>query len=176
MSGAAHHRGKSRQDYETPLSFLHAFETRFGPIGVDLAATEKNTKAHLFITPEEDSLSANWSTLSQWGWAVWLFLNPPFGNIAPWAEKCSLESCRGCRIALLVPASVGANWYRDFVHDKARVFFLNGRISFDGKNPFPRDCLLALYGETPGYEVWTWKERAVKPADERQLQLFGACD
>ena len=86
-----------------------------------------------------------------------LWLNPPFGKITPWAAKCHAEAAKGARIALLVPASIGSNWYRDNIHDRHRVLFLNGRIVFDGKNGFPKDCMLVIFGDEPGFDVWTWK-------------------
>ena len=61
------------------------------------------------------------------------------------------------RIYFLVPAAVGSNWFRGYVHKKALVLFLNGRLSFDGKAPYPKDCLLAVYGVKAGYDVWKWK-------------------
>ncbi len=69
----------------------------------------------------------------------------------------------GARIAFLVPAGVGSNWYRDFVHNKARVLALNGRLAFIEGKPkllYPKDCILCLYGPdfAPGFDVWSWKD------------------
>jgi phage N-6-adenine-methyltransferase len=162
VTGAANHRGASKQDYETPLELIEAVKDRFGEIVLDLAASGHNAKAIQWIDEECDSLKQDWvqSAFPHIGGLCWL--NPPFGNIAPWAKKCAEESARGCRIAFLVPASVGANWWRDYVHGKAAVYFLNGRVCFDGVNGFPKDCALCLYGEPPGYEVWTWKQRSAQ--------------
>lgn len=166
MPGAANHRGSSKQDYATPPSFIRAFERRFGSIAFDLAATADNSVVPDYYDEVTDSLSQKWYWLANG--EKWLWLNPPFGKIAPWAQKCR-EECRhpgpppttGPLIAFLVPASVDSNWWRDHVHEKARVYFLNGRLSFDGKNPFPKPCALCLYGVEPGYEVWSWKRRTV---------------
>jgi hypothetical protein len=62
------------------------------------------------------------------------------------------------RIFFLVPAGVGANWFARHVDKKALVLFLNGRLSFDGIAPYPKDCILACYGLKPGYEVWPWRD------------------
>ena len=85
-----------------------------------------------------------------------LFLNPEFSEIAPYSAKCLAESKREAKSALLVPASTGSLWYAHHVHDKALVLFLRPRLSFDGKAPYPKDCLLALHGERPGFETWDW--------------------
>lgn len=152
--------GKSRQDYGTPGDFIAAVERRFGRLAVDLAARADNAKAPTWIDEDADSLA----TATRWDGLCdrLLWLNPPFANIAPWAAKCLLhaEACAalGGRIFLLTPASVGANWYSAHVHQKALVLFLNGRITFEGTtDPYPKDCMLSVFGEVPGFEVWRWK-------------------
>ena len=153
-TGASMNRGGSRQDYETPVDFMRAVEKRFGVMNVDLAARSDNAKAPVWIDEKKDSLLEDWGSLKGNLW-----LNPPFSNIAPWAQKCAIESANGARIFFLTPASVGSNWFSKFVHKKATVLFLNGRITFVGaKDPYPKDCILSCfsYGE-PYYEVWKWK-------------------
>lgn len=88
-------------------------------------------------------------------------LTPPYSNIKEWVAKCDGSLAA---IALLVPASVGSNWFRDHVDGKARVFFLNGRVTFVGhKAGYPKDLILCLYGPdiAPGYEVWDWRKECV---------------
>lgn len=148
--------GLSRQDYGTPREFIVAVKRRLkiSSFVVDLAADALNAKAFRFYSKEQDALTKDWR---QFAGAGWCWLNPPFGHIDPWAEKCAASS--PTNIAFLVPASVGADWYRDHVDRKARVLALNGRLSFDGKDPYPKDCVLALYGAgiVPGFEVWNWR-------------------
>lgn len=158
MSGAAHHRGESKQDYATPPEFIAAVKRRFGirDFDHDLAASLENAKALRFFSEAVDSLAQDWSALRGDLW-----LNPPFANIAPWARKCAESGCSiDRRIFFLVPAAVGSNWHAQHVDGHALVLLLNGRISFDGKGPYPKDCCLAIYGAAPGYEVWRWKEQA----------------
>jgi phage N-6-adenine-methyltransferase len=146
--------GKSKQDYETPPEFVSAVEKLLGTyFTMDLAADQANAKATRWYTKEDDALAHDWSWINGWCW-----LNPPFGRIAPWAKKCAEEGAKGVKIALLVPAAVGSNWYRDYVRNHAYVFDLEGRISFDGVAPYPKDCVLALYG-TPfrGSAGWNWR-------------------
>ncbi|HVJ20148.1 MAG TPA: DNA N-6-adenine-methyltransferase [Polyangiaceae bacterium] len=147
--------GKSFQAYETPRDFLDAVERRFGSLAWDLACTAENAKAPSRITSEQDALAVDWSVHCA-RWLCWL--NPEFGNIAPWAEKCAVESQRGCRILMLTPASVGSNWFQQWVVPYAHVLELSPRLSFDGKNPFPKDLILSVYmhGLT-GRSHWRWK-------------------
>ncbi len=160
--GASFARGASKQDYATPPEFIEAVERRFGPIAFDLAAHAGNAKAAQWYGPggvAEDALSEDWTKLEGNLW-----LNPEFANIAPWAAKCA-ES-RGFRwdtrrIFLLTPASVGAVWFSEYVHGHALVLGLVGRLCFDGKSPYPKDCILSVFGEAPGFDVWVWRKSSI---------------
>lgn len=163
---AGNHRGTSKQDYATPPEFIAAVEAMFGPIAFDLAASADNTKAPRFYSEADDSFTKPWHLIEGLLW-----LNPPFGNIAPWAAKCHAEAELGARIAFLVPASVGSNWYRNSIHKRHLVLFLNGRICFDGVNGFPKDCMLVMFGMPAGFEVWRWSVPVERV--ERQVRMFG---
>lgn len=154
-AGASFHRGKSKQDFRTPDDFRTAIVERFGMPAWDLAADSNNFfSSDCWIGELQNSLLSEWHRLTtRLNW-----LNPPFGDIAPWAEKCRRESMEGARILFLIPASVGSNWFQQYVHGWAHVYFLNPRLSFDGKNPFPKDMVLANFGiGNQGYECWRWK-------------------
>lgn len=177
----------SKQDYQTPADFIAAVEKRFGGIYFDLAATNENKQAKLYFAPYDpftistltytvpygvDALKQDWCSLgAERRHNTVLWLNPPFQNIAPWAEKCRdyLIGINGClqasTLCLLVPASVGANWFKDYVWGAADVYFLNGRLSFDGKAPYGKDCLLAAYHLNDRNRcrrvIWNWREDAI---------------
>lgn len=150
----------SIQNYSTPADFVAAVERRFGRIDVDLAASARNTKAPVFVSKEEDAFQVHWHARYR-NKRCWL--NPPFGRIAPWAEKCAREGGNEAfgsgTILLLMPASVGANWFGDWVHGRALVVALRGWLSFDGVAPYPKDCILSVFGPlvAPGFEVWDWR-------------------
>jgi len=157
MTGAAHHRGESKQDYATPREFIRAVEAKFGKLMFDLAASPENTIVggdENYFDEARDSLKQDWTKLEG---NVWL--NPPFAEVTPWAKKC-FESYRrpgNPWIFFLVPAAVGSNWFAEYVFPHSRVHFLRPRLSFDGKNPYPKDLMLAVYGAPPGIELWKWK-------------------
>lgn len=174
-TGASFARGSSKQDYATPWDFIDAVEKRAGqPISLDLAAHADNARvrndfAGHWIGPgskiAEDSLASDlrWAALAsppglrKHRENFWL--NPPFDTIGPWAQKCAeskIDLVRA-RILFLVPASVGSEWWALYVHMKSRVIFPRPRLSFDGKNPYPKDCALCVYGDVPGYECWRWR-------------------
>lgn len=141
--------------YRTPKVFLEAVEREF-PLVFDLAASEGNNVAEMFYTVRDDALSQAWS----WITGGWCWLNPPYDHIGKWAKKAYTESVLGTKIVMLVPASVGANWFRDYVDGKAEIRFLNGRLTFVGHtSPYPKDLMLCIYenGRTPGMIIWPWR-------------------
>jgi len=155
--------GRSEQSVGTDPKFIAAVVRRFGPLVIDLAASHENAQAPNYLTEEDDSFAHDWSAPTWPRGNRWL--NPPFSHIAPWALKCAEYACArdivdaNSPLLFLVPAGVGANWFRDHVADKARVLFLNGRLTFVGYNhPYPKDCMLCIYGDAPGYEVWSWQQ------------------
>jgi len=164
MSPPKQKPGRSKQDYVTPRVF---WETVKGGLGIkrfafDLAASADNTVARYFFHEGDDALSQDWGRFKDKGWC---WLNPPYAHIEPWVRKCWEETQKGCKIAVLLPAAVGSNWFRDWVHGKATlVCFLNGRLAFIPDKPhelYPKDNILALFDglvETTRYAVWDWRE------------------
>lgn len=150
--------GRSEQVVATPVEFLDATKRLLGirHFAWDLAATEDNAVSDYLFDPAQDALSQDWSDVDGWQW-----LNPPYSDISPWVERAYHMSQLGARIAVLVPASTGANWWRLWVHQKAAVYLLNGRLIFVGHDkPYPKDCALLIYDRTrldQDYSVWSWK-------------------
>ena len=159
-TGASLARHRSEQDVGTPDNFLRAVVKRFGPIAFDLAATAENDVAAAFFPPIADSLIQDWTCRRGTLW-----LNPPFGNIAPWARKCRESAATAHafdRILLLVPASVGSRWFAQYIHGHAMVVALTGRLTFKGHTaPFPKDLILASFGEFRGFDTWAWRDNVL---------------
>jgi phage N-6-adenine-methyltransferase len=163
--------GRSKQDYETPADLIAAIKQRFAieNFAFDFAADSRNTKAKKYWSVLDDSLSKSPEVWAQqcregWGW-----LNPPFANIKQWAWRCRAAMNHGADILLLVPASVGSGWYRDYIDGEpgVKVSFLNGRPHFDKQHPtwgYPKDCMLVCFiGSFREAEFvtecWNWRKR-----------------
>ena len=168
--------GKSEQDVTTPWRLIDAVEARFGRLDFDLAATRENCRVRrssvvqgignrALGTRYEDinSLEQDWTELSGNLW-----LNPPFGKtpeaprgIEHWTQKCVVSMrTPGRRIFLLAPSATGSCWYADYVWEQSRILFLKGRVRFVGhENDYPKDLLLAVYGEPPSIDLWDWRKR-----------------
>ena len=155
--------GKSRQDYCSPPELLTALKRKLGILyfDIDLAASGENTVAEGFYTEKENALVQPWGVLA----GGWGYCNPPYANIKPWVEKAYYETdIHGAQTAMLVPASVGANWWQDWVHHHAYVLFMNGRVTFVGETTgYPKDTAILLYSPMTigdgGYSVWNWHDK-----------------
>ena len=151
---------KPKGDYRTPPDFYAAVCKKFGTPQIDLAATADNTLCAEFYDAQNTQYW-NWPTdRDQLCW-----LNPPFGDIAPWARKAARARCR---ILMLIPASVGSNWFLNYVLPHADIYLLHPRLSFSRKAPrpgekippYPKDLILAFYNPPtsapPAVFPWRW--------------------
>lgn len=156
--------GRSIQNYASPANFIEAVKVRFGPLAWDLAASTQSAQSLGFYDEHADALTQPWAEAHPAGN---LWLNPPYGDISPWAEKCRLESKkRHGSILMLVPASIGARWFANDVKKHAMVLALTPRLTFGGcSTPYPKDCILAVYGYGfRGFDMWDWRRMHV-PAE-----------
>jgi hypothetical protein len=160
-TGPSIKRGASSQDQGTPPAFIEAVSARFGRLAFDLAANSQNTVCgpHCYFGPDladeemRDGTTQDWNALDGNLW-----INPPFANIEPWAEKCAAARHRLGWTLLLVPNSTGSNWYEKHVKGQAFELYLNGRIKFIGsKDGYPKDLALFCFGfGVRGSDTWRW--------------------
>lgn len=158
--------GSSKQDYGTPWEFIDAVEDRFGKLAWDLAASADNCvvrnvlgdRSASFFSERENSLAQEWRHLGDLLW-----LNPPFDQIAKFAEKCATEADPRARILFLVPASVCSNWFWKWVRPHAIVYCID-RIQFVGtEHVYPKDLVLAGFGfGATGLGRWRWRGKESK--------------
>lgn len=151
--------GKSKKDYCTPPALIKCVKHRLkiNNFTVDLAADEHNSLGFLYFDEKMDSLIQPWANHKGWLWC-----NPPYSTIELWVEKAAKEARLGAQIVMLIPASVGANWWRDWVEPNAFISYLNGHLNFIPDQPkalYPKDCALLFFTpwEFIGHEIWTWK-------------------
>lgn len=166
--------GRSRQCYVTPPEFIRAVEARFGFLDFDLAATRKNRVTPACFTKRENALKRQWITKARTcnnllvdrssKWRFWL--NPPYAHLSPWFRKCVEQQRRlttGSFI-VLVPASVGSDWFRQYVWNQASVYFLDGRICFIPNEPYPKDLMICLYRNVRrkvSMNIWEWQKNII---------------
>jgi hypothetical protein len=169
----------SKQDYETPPEFMAFVERAFGvQFVLDLAGAEDKKKAPFVLTEEIDSLKQDWNkAFYEACWrspecanpAAWL--NPPFGRVDPWAQKCRMFSAG--QLYLLVPAAIATRWFLDYCNPHCAFWGVTPRIPFLGgavnpktgkPNGIDRDMMLCQFGTTD--RGWRgelrWKESTRK--------------
>lgn len=105
-----------------------------------------------------DSFAHQWAPLTARFGGGPLWLNCEFSDIVPWKRKCREEMKAGASILSLTPAVI-TNWFRDLCAGTADIYLLNGRLCFDGKNVFPKDCMVSHFHERASgrLAVWDWK-------------------
>lgn len=167
MSGPTIDRANSSGDIWTPWPFINAVNEKFGPIAFDLAATLQSCRAQyagMHFDEATNALTRDWHKIDGLLW-----LNPPFSYITPWARKCYDEMMLGAETLLLVPGSIGANWYWDWVEPYATVYSI-GRLVFDNcfdrktgelvRTPYAKDLILCHYHPTHRtlpMQRWRWQ-------------------
>ncbi len=146
-----------QQDVTTPWGFIERV-CEIWPCDFDLAATRENKRFAAFFTPEDDSLSKDWSKVHLHS-GSYLWLNPPFRGVSKWMEKCAAESQRGAQIVTLTLASIGTVWYHKHVRPNALSLVLLNRLTFEGhKDPYPKELMLNIFGNgVTGEGYWDWK-------------------
>lgn len=163
---------KAGQATETPNDFFTACNTKFN-FTWDLAADFLNAKVDNYIDEQINSFKVEWYKLSP---GNYLWLNPPFADIRPWALKCVQEMVLGAKIAFLVPASVDSNWYGLYVEPYATMRWLNPRLKFVGhKTSYPKPMMLAVYDKElrdqwGSSTQWDWVEEDYDHATQRMFQ------
>lgn len=128
----------SNQNIATPWNFFHAVEAYFGiKFEYDMAARLWSTKCTNHFTMEDNSLSIQWPTDG------WCWLNPPFGQLTKFIDKCYTEYQKGCDIISIWPLSSDLNQIPVWKH--CDIFPIHGRVW-----PEVRGCALYRWTHCPG--------------------------
>jgi hypothetical protein len=114
-----------------------------------------------------DAFKHDWHALSRSNSAAdgkpgLLWLNCEWADVDPWAARCALEAERGASITLLTHVAITA-WFSKHIAGRADCYPLLGRMSFDGKNLFPKDCMISHFHPeaTGSMAVWDWKRDVI---------------
>jgi|21_taG_2_1085346.scaffolds.fasta_scaffold01168_5 site-specific DNA-methyltransferase (adenine-specific) len=112
-------------DWSTPRPLFEHLNQEFA-FDLDGAAQAHNAMLENFISPEEDSLTVEWSDR---GSTVWL--NPPYKNMGAWMKKAYLESLKGLTVVALVLVRSDTRWWNDWAMKAAEVRIIRGRVYFE---------------------------------------------
>jgi site-specific DNA-methyltransferase (adenine-specific) len=126
-------------EWPTPRDFFARLDRRYR-FTLDPCATPDNAVCPLYFTREQDGLKQDWGTHR-------VFCNAPYGRqLGAWVRKCFEASQAGALVVALLPARTDTRWFHDWIHGRARVEFIRGRLRFGtagASAPFP--SMLAVY-------------------------------
>ncbi|MDL2210249.1 phage N-6-adenine-methyltransferase [Desulfovibrio sp. OttesenSCG-928-O18] len=134
------HFSSKKVDWATPWELFRAWDISHGPFDLDVCATAENAKCNRYFSPATNGL------LQAWAGICWM--NPPYGRaIGQWIGKAASESKKNrvARVVCLVPARTDTAWWHDLVLPHAAVYYLRGRVRFEGAKhpaPFPSAILV----------------------------------
>lgn len=133
------HFSSKTDQWATPHDFFDKLNNEF-QFDLDPCADETNAKCKKYYTKEDDGLAQNWD-----GFRV--FCNPPYGReIGKWVKKAS--ETRGGIVVMLIPARTDTSYWHDYIHGKAEVRFIRGRLKFgDSKNSAPFPSAVVIFRE-----------------------------
>lgn len=129
-------------DWQTPVAWLLPYQRKY-KFSQDVCGSATDPIRELiprYLDKETDGLSVDWLGLR-------VFCNPPYDrDLHKWVEKAA--EGRAEVAMLLLPPSVDAGWFQDWIYDpvirdwpKPHYWFPRGRIKFwrEGKpGPSPR--------------------------------------
>ena len=132
----------NKMDWTTPKDFFEKLNREFN-FTLDPCASKENALCKKFYTVQENGLLQNWG-------GERVFCNPPYGRkIGEWVKKCYEESLKpNTTIVLLIPNRSDTKWYHEYIHGKARVEPVKGRLKFgNSKNSAPFPSIWVVFGE-----------------------------
>jgi site-specific DNA-methyltransferase (adenine-specific) len=138
----------AKDDWRTPDVVLDAVRSIGGPIDLDPCASpqRKDHFARINLFPPVNGLQKVW-----WKENVrTIYVNPPFGDLALWAEACADHGAHNPNglVVLLAPSRTDTRYFHRWITRADAILFWKGRITFRGAAsvaPFP--ILLAIWGK-----------------------------
>lgn len=136
---------KASDEWTTPQDFYDALNAEFG-FGIDVAATEQNTKCgefYSYVDEDTNALTVEWHRDNGAHWC-----NPPYSKCAAFVEKAARSRMLGVTTVVLVPSRTDTAWFHEFVWEQSahrpkpgvEVRFVRGRLKFGSQKnsaPFP---------------------------------------
>ena len=115
------YEGHGYDDWQTPPHVIEALEDEFGQMFDPCPANYDGSYDGLKIAWHEEKVN---------------FVNPPYGDMKKWVEKCHDEWVLGKTVILLIPPRTCSSYFHQWIYQKAELRFIKGRLKFiDGRNP-----------------------------------------
>ncbi|MGG1901331.1 phage N-6-adenine-methyltransferase [Enterobacter ludwigii] len=117
-----------RDLWRTPPALFASLDAEFC-FQLDAAAAPHNALCRKFITAEQNTLETPWADYMSIPGYVWM--NPPYSDIAPFVKKAATESANQIGTVMLVPADTSVGWFKEAIKTASEVRFITaGRLAF----------------------------------------------
>lgn len=126
-------------EWTTPQYLYDELNSEFH-FNLDPCSTDENCKCERHYTKEDNGLNHSWG-----GFRV--FCNPPYSEIATWAEKCYREGTKdNTLVVMLMPSRTDTRYFHDFIYGRAEIRFVKGRIKFsDSSENAPFASMIVIF-------------------------------
>lgn len=116
-----------KNNWATPNHIFAPLDAEFH-FDWDVCAEDWSKKCDNYWSKEDNCLTKDWSGNC--------FMNPPYGKgengITNFVKKAYEESQKDANVVVgLLPAKTDTKWFWDWVHGKAEIRFVKGRIRFE---------------------------------------------
>lgn len=118
-------RFTSKQDeWGTPIREFREWDREFD-FNYDPCADPNRLLKHGmdYDTKETNGLNTDWAGKR-------VFVNPPYGDITKWCQKCFAERNRAELIVLLIFSKTDTKYFHNYIYPVAELRFIKGRLKF----------------------------------------------
>lgn len=126
-----------KQTWETPDELFTILDEILH-FEIDVASTHENAKCQAHYTENETGLNQPWCSTT--------WINPPYENITPWAQKALNEMLKNNNTTvMLVPSNRSdQQWWIDLM-PWTQILWIRGRVTFKGAlNSPPFACCVLI--------------------------------
>lgn len=182
------HGPRTNQDHCTPVYLIEAIKAAWGGIDLDPCSNPWSQVGALLEYSKhrgEDGLKSAWPLEGL------IYLNPPFGELVPWVERCNdhFEDAPDVHQIMVCPFSPERGWWKTAWNANKAAACWPRRIAWEGSGSSPPFATTLFYWGPDKHRFWRWalaqgceiftlpRVRAPKKGpyvDPRQLRIPGA--
>jgi hypothetical protein len=147
---------RTNQDHCTPRYLVDAIEDfGGGSILCDPCSnpwSTVNAKIEYSKRNDQDGLTADWPPSGL------IYINPPFGDIRPWVERCNLHyrSYGNAEIIMVAPFAPERAWFKAAWVANRTAACWPRRVAWEGSGASPPFATVIFYWGARRSEFWRW--------------------
>ena len=133
-------KSTGKDECPTPQYVFNYLDRKYH-FDLDVCSTHENAKCKNHYTKEDDGLKQPWFGV--------VFMNPPYNRlvIGLWLKKAVEYANGGGIVVAVLPARTDNQWWNTYVIQATEIWFVVGRISFEGyENGAKFPTAIAIFG------------------------------